>query len=209
MQTRMKLSVAGLAATCLLAVAVTNATAARLSVSNKNFRIAWAALNMTSTGIGGVNIPCPVTMEGSFHSATLRKVLAALVAHVSRATVAEGSCTGGRSRVNQGSLPWHVQYGGFTGTLPNITGVHISLVGAEFTAITEAATCTTHTTASRPAKGIANLSSGRLTGLQADETAEIPLEAEFACFFAGEGRFAGTGTGTVLGSTTAITIRLI
>jgi len=113
----------------------------------------------------------------------------------------------------QESLPWHVRYLYYTGTLPNITGVGLASVGLEF-AITEPVNCRTHTTEAQPFVAIANAeSSGVITGMGPDEEELIPLEGEFLCLFAGEGTFEGTGSVTTVPSCTegaeSITVSLI
>lgn len=207
MRTRTRLLFAGLTAALLLSMAVASATANRLSVSNQRFRIVWAPLVLSNSL--GVVIRCPVTMEGSFHSATIAKVRGALIGYVSRATTIPGACTGGRATILQEKLPWHVRYNSFRGNLPNITGVVLDLVGAAFLIEAGGANCTTRTTAANPGRGIAELTAGVITGLRADETAPIPLEGEFLCAIAGTGNFSGTGTVTLLGAATSITVRLI
>jgi hypothetical protein len=209
MRTRSKLLFAGLTAALMLSMAVASASAGRLSVSNRNFRIVWNPLTLESTA-GIATIRCPVTMEGSFHSATIRKTIGALVGHVTRAFVNRSACAGGTATIHGETLPWHTQYGGFEGTLPNITGIRLNLVGATFEVEDGTALCTTRTTAAQPGVGIARVGAGGvITGLRADETRTIPLSGEFLCAFAGEGTFAGTGTVTLLGASTSITVRLI
>ena len=207
MRTRSKLLIAGFTAALMLTMAVSSASAGRLSVTNKNFRVVWNPLSLSSTaGVGPIN--CPVTLEGSFHSQTIRKTVGALVGYVTRGTTVPGSCTGGRATVNQASLPWHLRYRGFTGTLPNITGVSLGLIGARFTVNAAGINCTTTTTAEEPAVGIAEVGGGVITGMRADESFTIPLSGAF-CALAGRGRFAGTGRVTLLGAATVISIRLI
>lgn len=186
------------------ALAATTASANRLSVSNKNFRGAWRALRVAPG-----EIECPITLEGSFHSNTISKVIGALAGYVSRATVANANCTGGHSTALQESLPWHVNYGGFEGSLPNITGLRIGLIGValQLELSLFGAICLAKSTAERPVSGIARLTAGRITSLRADETRTIPLTGECAIF--GETRFSGEGTFTVLGSTAGLTVRLI
>jgi hypothetical protein len=189
---------------------VTAASANRLSSSSGRIRAVWAALNLRNTGSGTVNVVCPVTIEGSFHSATMRKVRGALVGNVSRATTVSGACTNGRVTIAQEHLPWHVRYAGFTGTLPRLSGVALDLVNARFVAENGSSICDTGVSAAQPGRAIVLVeTSGRVTGLRVDETSVIPLEGEIACFFAGEGAFAGTASVTGLGSTTSITITLI
>jgi hypothetical protein len=210
MRTRTKLLFVGFTAALVFSMTVASASATRLSISNRNFRATFTPLTLGSTA--GVRISCPVTLEGSFHSATINKTLEALIGHVTRASVTTASCTGGRATIAQSSLPWHIRYGGFTGTLPRLSGVILRLVGATFTVedTETGATCTTRTTATQPGVGIVTVeANGLVTGLRADESRFIPLSGEFLCFFAGEGFFSGNARVTLLGSTANIRVTLI
>jgi hypothetical protein len=208
MHTRTTFLLGTLTAALVLAVSVGTASANRLSTSNKNFSITWTPLVISNTGLGELSVRCNVTMEGSFHSATVAKTSGALIGFVSKATAT--GCTQGTATVVQSSRPWHVRYGGFEGTLPNITGVSIEIVGIELFLERGGIPCTTRTTASQPFVGILRLGAGGvITGLRADETRTIPMSREEFCFFGGEGRFSGTGVVTLLGATTAISVRLI
>jgi hypothetical protein len=202
------LLLAGAIATFLLALAVTEASANRLSVSNRNFRIVWLPADFGNTGVGNINIECDVTMEGSFHSATIAKTSGALVGFISRGTIA--NCINGRAEFIQTTLPWHVRYGGFEGTLPNISGVTLNIVGLGVTLEREGVTCTTHTTAAQPLVGIARTGAGgAVNSFRGDETRTFPLSREGLCLFAGEGKFSGSGSFKVLGTTQTVSIRLI
>lgn len=212
MRTRSKLLFAGLTAAIVLSAAVGSASANRLSVSEPRFRATWTALRLTAAE---ATIECPVTLEGSFHSATIRKVVGALVGHVSRASVrgstGAGNCTNGSATIFQESLPWHLQYLGFTGTLPRPTAVRLWLVGARFRVDPSGALppCNATTTRENPAVGdILTEANGLVTGLRALREFEIPLESGL-CPFGGDGRFEGTGSVTRLGSAGNISIRLI
>lgn len=184
-------------------VAVNVASANRLSISNKNFRATWSALRLNPG-----EIICKVTLEGSFHSATLAKVVNSLIGHVSRAAITN-ACTNGEASVLQEQLPWHIQYGGFEGTLPNITGVRYNLIGAAIRVRLNlfGINCVIKSSQATPDSGIAGIVSGSITNLRADETRSVPLVNE--CAGLGNSSFAGTGRLTVLSATTAITIRLI
>ncbi len=203
MRTRSKFLLAGLAAALLLSIAVTSATAGRLSVSSRSFTITWNSLNLSTTG-GIGPIRCPTTLSGTFHSATMSKITGALVGSVNRGTINNAGCTGGRATVNQEALPWHVRYRAFRGTLPTISGVDFSLVGGKFTTEASGLSCTSITTAANPLVGIVNLGSGRVTSLTPDPSAIIPLRGAFLCGFSGSGTFEGTSS-----SVTALTITLI
>jgi hypothetical protein len=131
MRTRRAPALVALAATLAMAVAVSSASANRLSISNPKFRITWTTLEFI-IGTGATFVRCGVTLEGSFHSATIRKIIGALLGNVTRAVVRSEACTGGRARFLPESLPWHVAYNGFTGMLPNITSFTTAFKGVRF-----------------------------------------------------------------------------
>jgi hypothetical protein len=171
MRTRSKLILTGLAATLLMAFAVNTATASRLSVSNGNlFRAYWPSLRFGAFGITAAD--CTVTLDGSFHSATFAKVNRALVGHITLASV--GRCVTGSATVLTDRLPWHLQYGGFLGSLPQPRPI-LRLVGAQFRLSTG---CLTTTTEERPALGIVEptyneRNNGDANVLRADEVPTI------------------------------------
>jgi hypothetical protein len=189
MHKRSKLLLVGLAAAMLLSMAVGNASARNLSLNEQSFRAVWTPLEFVA---GGNTVKCNVTLEGSFHYRTIVKRADALIGFITRAIA--NTCTGGSATVLTATLPWHLPYEGFSGTLPNITDIRIKLVGASFNVFPTGAprACLARTTTANPARGIANVGAGgRVTNLQAEPGASIPLE-EFFCAFAGEGRFIGT-----------------
>lgn len=168
-----KILLAGLAATLLLAVAVGSASARRIETSEQHFLAIWTLLNFNEAG-GGTPIECPVTLAGSFHSKTLSKVCGQLVGYVTEAHVAEASCHNERARVLPETLPWHIQYNSFTGTLPNITSIKTTLIGAAFLVRAFGfISCLYRTSQAQPAVGIINVVSGTATSLRADETRNI------------------------------------
>jgi hypothetical protein len=124
MRTRSKLILAGLTASLIMGLAVELASAGRISTSNQRFRVTWSTLSVASLE-NEFSIRCPLTLEGSFHSATVRKTRGALIGALTRATIngSEPPCTGGRLTVLQESLPWHVTWEGFRGTLPRIEAI--------------------------------------------------------------------------------------
>jgi hypothetical protein len=133
MRTRSKLIFAALSASLLMGFAVSSATAGRMSVSNTRFRVTWNQLRFAEVEVGGLQITCRLTFEGSFHSSTIRKVSGALIGSVTRAIVDSTNCRGtndpSRATVLQETLPWHLTYESFAGTLPNITEVTFLLKG--------------------------------------------------------------------------------
>jgi hypothetical protein len=122
MRTSVKLGLTALAAALLLSAALSTASARNLSVSNRNIRVTWSSLEYRSPV---ATIRCRVTIEGSFHSATIPKVERTLVGYITRAVVATENCT--NAKVTAEGLPWHITYESFTGTLPRIETVRLLL----------------------------------------------------------------------------------
>lgn len=187
MRMNLKTALTALTAAIVLSLAVGAASVNRIAQSEQNFKQTFAELTFSESG-GGFAVICPVTMEGSFHSKTISKVAEALVGYVKTATV--GTCREGRARVLTETLPWHIRYESFSGTLPNITGINLRLVGAAF-AIEKglSVVCLAKTSATNPAKGTINVTGGSVTGLDVNSAATIPTTGAF-CPFA-NGKFAG------------------
>ena len=203
---RGKLLLAGLAAALALSTATGAASAGKLSVNAQRLRIGWTPITiLTSTAF----IRCNATLEQSFHSGTIHKTVGALggFAYLAEWRV----CSGGNVRIRFITLPWHVRYLSFTGTLPSITGLRYGLVNLGLEVETGGVTCSLTSTAARPAVFIANVGAGgEVRSVRADETARIPLEGEFLCLFAGEASLSGSGTATRAGTTMQdVNLRLI
>jgi hypothetical protein len=207
-----------LTATLLMGLAVGSATAGRISTSNPRFRAVWAALSLTSPE-SEIRVSCPVTLEGSFHSATIRKTRGALIGAITKAVIggAEPPCTGGRATMLQESLPWHLTWESFRGTLPRIEGVTFLIrryaYRIEVTVLGFRVGCL-YKDQGRPEENLAGeVAVNRETG---QVTTETPLTNRYAGFLSGSElcprRASHTGAGQVflLGSnTTRITITLI
>lgn len=196
-------TLAVIAVLATLACAIATASANRLSISNRSYRLVWSSVEFSPGGIR-----CPLTLEGSFHSATMRKVIGALVGHVSKATFA--NCTGGRFTALQETLPWHVQYRLFEGALPTISGVAYNLIGLSVNEEIPlfGVACLIRTTAMTPFSYIARTgASGTVTSVRIDETRTILLTG--GCAILGESNFAGEGKVFLLGTTASISVRLI
>lgn len=191
MRAQFKLLVAALAAASFMAAFVGTASANRLAASESHVNINFPELTFAGSE-GGSAVICPVTIAGSFHSRTISKVANSLIGYINRATVAEASCRGGRARALTETLPWHVQYSSFSGTLPAITAVTLRLINASFQIEVFGVLCLYRTTATNPARGIANVTSGEVRTLRAEENAKIPKNSgSFLC--PPEGVFKGTG----------------
>ncbi len=202
-QTHCKPIIAGVSAALLLAIVVNSASANRLSTSHTNlWKAIFRPLRFVSGGVTALS--CEVTIEGSFHSATFRKVERALVGHISRASV--GPCSTGSATILAATLPWHLQYLGFIGRLPAISGVRFILVGVAFR-MHEAIfgrECLARSTEVEPAAGIAELEAMEAGGnilvrnITSDQTKEIECPGVGRAAFEGVGAIAEVATGTKL-----------
>lgn len=191
-----------------LALAVGSASANRLSYSNTAFRIIWTSLTFSEAG-GGFPISCPVTLEGSFSSATMNKTREAQVGSITRASVNNAGCTEGQATILSESLPWQVRFQSFTGRLPGITGVRHTLIGAAFQIEPGLGiVCLARSSERFPAAGEATREAGgNITSLTPDSTLAIPVTGT-ACPEAGI--FSGSGEVFVQGSTsTRVRLSLI
>jgi hypothetical protein len=211
MRKHSKLILASLTATLLMALAVSGTASARVfSVDNMNFRVVWTSLEFRAGELA--TIRCRVTLEGSFHSQTISKVEKALIGYVSRAIVAGERCTGGSATVHAESLPWHITYSGFTGTLPNIRSIRVLLQNGRFQIrdINTGVRCTGIIEPNHQARGEIRLTAeGQADTLTPDGSVNIPLEGLFC---PANGQFtspAGDGRITLLGTTTRIMVTLI
>jgi hypothetical protein len=197
-----------LIASALLALGYGTASARRIELSLQRFRFVWSSLEFNYAG--GL-IRCPVTLEGSFHSRTISKSCGQLVGHITTALVGASNCDG-TLRALAETLPWHVQYLGFFGTLPFITSIRLIVVGVRLRLSINGASCLFGTTQEHPFGAIANIETGgRMRTLRADESLEIPLGlGPFMCELAGPTQAAGTAEVFAQGSTsTRITARLV
>jgi len=198
-----------LVAMLLLASTTQMALARSLSLSSSTFRVTWTPLQFSETE---EITRCNITLEGSFHSSTFAKTSGALIGYITSATV--GSCPAGSARFSQETLPWHVRYGAFTGTLPNVTGVALDFVGFFHLIVGPGGfqRCEYVFTAEEPGRIIANVGAGgAITSARMDETRGHTLINERLTFVRCPRtlRPRGTGAMTVLNSTTSITVRLI
>ena len=198
MRNRTRAACVALTAAFSLALATGSASANRFSYSSQSFRIIWTSLTFSEAG-GNFPISCPVTLEGSFHSATVAKVREALVGYITRASVNNAGCSEGQATILRESLPWHVKYQSFTGTLPRITGVRHYLIGAAFQIEPGLGiVCLARSSERFPAAGDATREAGgNITSLTPDSTLAIPVTGT-ACPEAGI--FSGSGEVFVQGS---------
>lgn len=188
-----KLILALTAATVTLAAYTTTASANHLSSSTQTFRATWSRFEY----IGGFGtITCSLTLEDSLHSRTISKTAGLLMGAITRASV--GPCASGSATVLQASLPWHVQYAGFRGTLPAIPSITTNIIGFAYQIRepTFGAGCLLRSSATSPATGTYNLVSGSVTS--------VTLGGSIAC-----GEFATLSFGGTSTTNSAQTITLI
>jgi len=196
-------------ATIVLSALVSGASAGRLSTSSRNIRATWSSLEFIEPL--GTTVRCPLTLEGSLHSSTIAKVLGALIGHISRGTINDAVCSGGRFTILQASLPWHVRYNGFVGTLPNITALKTSVIGMSYRSATPAGICLFTSTAAQPLQ--LDFSRSTVTRALTAATVGGPMTSNEGCGPFGTRitlTLGGTSNvPTVLGGAAAITITLI
>ncbi len=194
---------AAFAAAVLMASAVATAPARNLSASSQNIRATWRVLEMTSEL---VTIRCAVTVEGSFHARTMAKVVGALTGAVTRVSIKEETCTNGRFRPK--NVPWHLQYAGFTGSLPNINSI-LFVISRFRIEVTVSGICTgEYGTPEDRALVTANLTGGAVTSINlGGETRGNLVSGTGFCPRSGSG--GGTASVMLLGSTSSISVTLI
>jgi hypothetical protein len=199
-----------LVAALALAAAAGPGSARSFSLSNRNIRIVWTALEFAMEGAPNV-IKCPVTLEGSFHSSTISKVIGALIGYISRASTASASCTGGNATLLAETLPWHIRYRGFQGRLPTIEFMFVSIVGFAILLRWSVDACLFRSTAAAPFVGgfHTNIENGQVIDFTAEPLQGIPLERTLIGLCGPVTSPKLNGTVTLLGNTTRISITLI
>lgn len=165
---------------------------------------------------------CQITLEGSFHSRTIVKSVGTLIGYITAARSKNESCTGGRMWLYNGterlgvttletSLPWHVTYEGFAGTLPNITSLRILFRGVRLLTEILGLRCIYTTGVRGNMTGTATVTSGVIDHARASASITSNPESPSGAFcptliFSSR---AEDGALTALNSSARITIRLI
>jgi hypothetical protein len=183
-----KIVLAALAATMLLALTAGTAAALRsLSLSSRTIATLSAALTLS----GGISDVCAVGI-----TLTLTNNPIAKTARANIGTAAVRILNPERCSITTSVLagPYNVNYLGFTGTLPNITGIILQLLGVEFLIRTLGQGCNIRANAlgtNAISAGAVGTLSGRPFGL---EGVRVTTLEGFACPEAGEVRLLGTFT---------------
>jgi hypothetical protein len=220
MRNYLRLLLTALIPALTLSAAVTTAHARRIELSNTRIRLVWASFELV--GVFEVAVRCSsLTLEGTIHSRTFSKVSGQLLGYITSAalkrpcTSAEAWVLNGTEQLPNGtkptSLPWHILFVSFTGVLPRISAIRLSLRGFGFLISSFGTGCLYLTTNAHPLIGelSANETTGDVNEFRPDETASIP---PFAILegFCESARFRGAATVTVQGSTTTkIKVRLV
>ena len=222
MRTSVKLCFTALTAALLLASAVATTSARNLSVSNQQFRVTWQELDFASSV---ATITCHVTLEGSFHYRTIVKRERTLIGYITQVAVlrpcingeawaANGRETHPRLGVLANTLPWHITYEGFRGSLPRIEEILLLLRGARFKIHSFFNTLGLYGDANDNITGAArrDLVSGAITGLEpvaGRNTARLVNCLGGICPATGTFRNRRAGVVTLLNTTTRIIVTLI
>jgi hypothetical protein len=216
MRTRTKTMLCAFTTTLALATAVASVDARRLEFSNQRLRMTWNPLNFSNAG-RGFSTNCPVTLEGSFHSRTLSKVSGSLVGYVTRTYVDRANCApnliffaSGMPESEINTLPWHVRYDSFSGTLPLITEIKLQVIDFRPEIELNSTICRFKSTAARPLYLLVTITeTGRLEKVL-PTTATIPFNEGNPLLCPPEIAISGRGSITLLASaTTEITVRLV
>ncbi len=218
MGTRSKILLGALTAAIVLAAAIGTASARRLEVSEQRIRVTWTELVFSNSG-AAPRISCPVTIQGSFHSKTLSKVSGQLIGVITKAELTKANCRGGTALILNGienapgatSLPWHIRYDSFSGTLPIIEGgIKLQLINASFLVEPEGigVACLFRSTEARPARGIAAVNGEhKITTLSPTADTIPKLSGGLLC--PSSGSFEGPGIVSSLEAATLIFVRLV
>jgi len=198
-----KVLLAVASATVLLGALASSASGRALSLSNQSMRATFSSVEVNIFE----EVRCQMTLESSFHSRTFGKVAGSLIGYITSAIV--GPCSAGTTAtILRGTLPWHVRYAGFLGTLPNIISIRTNVVGAGLRIGVSGFACLFRTTEVEP--GI--MTYGRNTTTQEITEASISgrIRTGSECFnLAGTFR-SGSAPVSLLGtSSTRITVTLI
>jgi len=191
-----KLLLAVVGATVLLGALGSSASARNFNAEGLTWQTLWTRMNFAG-GFGTVE--CEVKLSGSLHTRTATKTVNSLIGYITEGTVLR--CSRGSATINQASFPWHRRYRGFTGTLPNITGLSETITGAEWQVRepTFGITCTVRRENSSMIRTY-TLSSGTIT--RAEVSGESPC-GSFA------GTLEGSTTNVTNGASARITVTLI
>lgn len=186
-------------AVMLLGAFASAASARNLSTSSQTLRAAFREITF-SGAFGSAN--CTVTLEGSFHQRTQAKVASSLVGYITRSDL--GPCAAGGVTLLRESLPWHIRYSSFSGTLPNITAFRATIISVAARVQEAFVGCLFRSEATNPITVTFN----RETVTGAVTTATVAGTVPTTCGVSGTFGSSASAV-TVLNSATRITLTLI
>ena len=217
MHTSLKTGLLALTAALLLATAVSTATARNLSLNSTTFRVTWREIQFDTD-----RVVCELTLEGSFHYRTIAKVRGSLIGLITKAIirhpcqVSEGWMDNETERplgaAIRNTLPWHLTYEEFLGTLPRITGTVVlirnmsSVVNVSGICLGRYGTATDNISALADEDASGNL--GTVTPVAGRNRLTL-RERLGGIFCPGTAGLTGTGNVTQLNSTSRIVVTLI
>jgi hypothetical protein len=207
-----KFVVATLVAMALFASLAASGSARNFSITNRNIRIVWTAANPLELLSEIATVRCPVTLEGTIHCATISKVAEALLGFITRAIADQDNCVdssgnGIRARPREETLPWHIRYVSFSGTLPRVKiRLRIGAAGIRILNAPLVGNCLYRATVDGIVGGPAG---NEITEGNATVTPEEGREIARETFGCPRVRFrSGPAPVLLLGTTTAIRVRL-
>jgi len=194
--------IAAVGTAALLSVCVSTAAAGHLSTSSRTLRATFREVRLRLP-FGVTN--CLVTLEGTLHSSTIAKVAGTLMGYITRA--AGPTCLSGSATILSETLPWHIQYESFTGTLPNILTIRTKVIGFAWRLREpNGVTCLLRSTAAEPVLLAYNREpGGALTGAELGGRIRVGSE----CLGATGEFTSDRAPVTVLNSTARISVTLI
>jgi len=164
---------AAVGATMMFGALVGIASARTITYSESRLTARFARVEFS--GAGGTT-RCNLTLSRVFHSRTISKVLESLVGLITEASVGGCDPGTGSATILRETLPWHLRYNGFSGTLPNITAIQYKVVGFAYRVREPGSLeCLVTTTAGAPII----TRSGATSGVNTAEE----VEGTFNCFF--------------------------
>lgn len=148
---------------------------------------------------------CDMTLEGRFHETTIAKVLETLMGLITRVDTAR-TCVQGGATVLAESLPWHLRYGGFFGTLPSMMSIIRLTIGFSLRATEPLGfTCLVRSTAAEPVVETFQIGAGGVV-TSAELSGEIRVGGECG---GARGRITGRSTTVTNETGGRITVTLI
>jgi len=189
-------------ATAALAMLVGVTQARRFSISSFSTRMVWQQMRFSS---GLIPISCDVTLEGTLHERNITKRFETLVGYITRAEAEE--CSGGQVTLLTETLPWHTRYSSFSGTLPNITSMNLITQFRIQIRPTGQMACLAETTNIIPAIYSLVLMGSEVIEVFWATAGQLPLN--MGCLWGTRLRLFGSGSVTVLGGASRVSISLI